>query len=649
MHANQDLQPAVFARNASKRILLALAFLFPWASPVAATTYYVSTSGSDTNAGTQAAPWRTLAKANATLVAGDACMIAAGTYSDPIQPANSGANYRPGGMITYVGSIANPAGTVVRSLVLRNQYASVKGVTVSTTAAAMLSGVHDSLSYCDIAASWAQVDGGSDNVMSNCTINSSHFFFDGSGSGDTTAMVARDTIRNCTFNLSPTVDLSSITMSWRGVKDCVIENCRFNITASTSVTGGGFTKMFTVQNNRIADCNWTMTSNRTVDCDECNWFVMRDRTRNNAFVRDTFTMVIQAGSSDKGAFHASVAGNVGNNYGCFGNKFDHCTWRTPEETDYGAAVHFQDAAYSDTLSYCTIVSRDAAIKHNGRVANVVIDHCTFVSLNSPYAVWDAHDITSEDRVPWYGTSVVTNSIFCSLSGRHGPGYPATSIKTEYAAGHIAGNNNLFYTAMSADSAINTGNGMSAPGTGHLWYNVTGADGQSTHGNPLFVGGTSVLNYDVHLQPSSPAIGRGVGGSDIGAFPFVAGGGDVTPPAAVTDLVVVQVSNDYALLRWTAPGDNGSTGTVAAYDLRYSTQPINAANFATATQVPTAPAILVAGSAQSYGLTGLTASTSYYFALKARDAASNWSAVSNVPTATTTAADQLAPARITDFR
>src|SRR5690349_15634778 len=38
-------------------------------------SYYVSTSGSDSNAGTQAAPWRTIAKANATLNAGDVVFI----------------------------------------------------------------------------------------------------------------------------------------------------------------------------------------------------------------------------------------------------------------------------------------------------------------------------------------------------------------------------------------------------------------------------------------------------------------------------------------------------------------------------------------------------------------------------------------------
>jgi chitodextrinase len=113
--------------------------------------------------------------------------------------------------------------------------------------------------------------------------------------------------------------------------------------------------------------------------------------------------------------------------------------------------------------------------------------------------------------------------------------------------------------------------------------------------------------------------------------------------------VVQRSNTYALLSWSATGDNGNVGTCAAYDLRYSTTAITAANFGSATSVGTPPAVLPAGSAQTYALTGLTASTTYYFAIKAVDAAGNWSAVSNVTSIATTATDQVAPARVSDLR
>lgn len=53
---------------------------------------YVSPTGSDTNPGTQAQPWQTIAKANNTLVAGDTVFILPGTYTDQIRPVNNGTS-----------------------------------------------------------------------------------------------------------------------------------------------------------------------------------------------------------------------------------------------------------------------------------------------------------------------------------------------------------------------------------------------------------------------------------------------------------------------------------------------------------------------------------------------------------------------------
>ena len=60
--------------------------------------YYVSTTGSDSNPGTESLPWRTIQKAADTLSAGETVYIKAGTYSERIIPKNSGT---PGNYITY--------------------------------------------------------------------------------------------------------------------------------------------------------------------------------------------------------------------------------------------------------------------------------------------------------------------------------------------------------------------------------------------------------------------------------------------------------------------------------------------------------------------------------------------------------------------
>ncbi|MDH4037352.1 MAG: right-handed parallel beta-helix repeat-containing protein [Candidatus Krumholzibacteria bacterium] len=59
---------------------LALALSFLAAGGASAATYYVSNSGSDSSAGSQAAPWQTLQKAAASISAGDVVLVSPGTY-----------------------------------------------------------------------------------------------------------------------------------------------------------------------------------------------------------------------------------------------------------------------------------------------------------------------------------------------------------------------------------------------------------------------------------------------------------------------------------------------------------------------------------------------------------------------------------------
>jgi hypothetical protein len=58
----------------------------------------VATNGNDSNAGTEASPWRTLTKAANTARAGDTVYIRAGTYTETLRPANSGT---AGNLITF--------------------------------------------------------------------------------------------------------------------------------------------------------------------------------------------------------------------------------------------------------------------------------------------------------------------------------------------------------------------------------------------------------------------------------------------------------------------------------------------------------------------------------------------------------------------
>lgn len=123
--------------------------------------------------------------------------------------------------------------------------------------------------------------------------------------------------------------------------------------------------------------------------------------------------------------------------------------------------------------------------------------------------------------------------------------------------------------------------------------------------------------------------------------------DVTAPSTVPDLSAPSVGWKSVQLQWTAPGNNGTTGTALEYDFRYSTSPITSGNFDAAAVMTGAPVPASAGTTQTFGFGGLQPNTTYYFAMKAKDEA-NVSAMSNVVTVTTPAADSVAPAAITDL-
>lgn len=123
-------------------------------------------------------------------------------------------------------------------------------------------------------------------------------------------------------------------------------------------------------------------------------------------------------------------------------------------------------------------------------------------------------------------------------------------------------------------------------------------------------------------------------------------GDNTAPAAITTLAVTGTTGTSISIRWTAPGNDGSTGTATSYDIRYSTSPITSANWTTATLATGEPAPAVAGTQQVFTLGGLSGSQTYYMAMRASDGSGNIAALSNVVSGTTT--DTIAPTPIRDL-
>ncbi|MBN1826818.1 MAG: hypothetical protein JW958_11185 [Candidatus Eisenbacteria bacterium] len=131
----------------------------------------------------------------------------------------------------------------------------------------------------------------------------------------------------------------------------------------------------------------------------------------------------------------------------------------------------------------------------------------------------------------------------------------------------------------------------------------------------------VLAMDDAGSASAPA-------GPVTAYPTAPEPEDTVAPDPVVDLVASPgPEEDQAILRWTAPGDDGEVGTASSYDVRWAADTLHEGNWESATALaagaPAAP-----GSAESLLVGGLPAGTVCRFAMEALDEVGNRSGLSN---------------------
>jgi len=139
---------------------------------------------------------------------------------------------------------------------------------------------------------------------------------------------------------------------------------------------------------------------------------------------------------------------------------------------------------------------------------------------------------------------------------------------------------------------------------------------------------SSTTYYWHVRYQDDHRARSVWSEET-SFTTVLSSSDRNAPATVTDLAAAAATANSATLSWTAPGDDGSTGTASIYDLRYFTASLTDTNWGSASQCSGEPTPNAAGSAETFTVTGLSPDTTYYFAMKTADEVPNWSGLSNV--------------------
>ncbi len=620
-----------------RRLVLSAVALFASLAPgvdALAATRYVSPSGSDTNTGaTTTTAWRTISKANASAVAGDVILIADGTYAHFPNPATNGS---AAARISYVGNVANPAAVVITpGGTLNKTDVTLKGLTLNS--GFDLTGVRDSIADCIVFGSRSNISAADDCVIARTTVNAERFWVYGSET-DTLPVAERDTIVDCTFNLS-VVTGGSHTVRLKSIDRCVFARNRWNIHVNAGGVGASVYKLFWVRNCKFVDSRWDIVNDCTGVCDEAGWFMQRDYTQNNFWSRDTIEMGGAGEVQFFGAGSGSFPGTVMN------NTYDQLVVKQYGNPSYGGAMVYQDACKWDTLTNCTFVGKESGLLINQTIHGpTLIDHCTVVGMKPGHGA-----IGFDASGTWVGTTVMRSNVFYTHgSAPRSQNTAAMYMPVALSQGHLVANNNVFYGPMSRDSLIYmAGVGFSAPGTGKAWCTRMAADSASTFGSPRFVDTTSVRNFDARLGTGSVAKGAGWGGSDAGSFWGSSPTPDGIGPASIADFAKTNVTDSQMLLTWTAPRDLPTGRGAVAYDLRWSNLPITEGNFAAATAATSLPVPGAPGAYQKYTLGSLTSGATYHIALRAQDASGNWSTISNVVQAIASL-DQTPPAAITDL-
>ena len=657
----------------SRHILVAAACL--WALPATAATLSVSPTGS----GTTCSPGSpcALATANANAQPGDIISMANGTYSVAPIPARSGTS---AARIEYRGNPANKNMVVVPAISLtQTDYISYRyfrvnsgpggglkldgdalgwrmgGLTV--TGDFMLGGV--SGGAFDSVAVYPPVVGGA--------LTHNYFVFGGAacplnGGG----IMTNTTVRACSVYVRSTAGhqycftADPLAKLWGAMKNGVsfIDN-KFLIVMAPGSDPGSKRGLYlgNFQNSTFRGNKWILTDSAGVCAygTGCVTARIRDYFLFNTFTNDTFYV-----NGSGAPFYLSSQGEPADRTTEGQGKWKNCVFKSTN----GGSFDFNWGIRGDTLEGNVFIS-DAYRSDPGalRVYNIegsglttVIDHNTFYCAVPPST--SAMGGLNLDPAGWTSgaTLKVTNNIFYRPQTATSTMSAAAQFKA-FAGAQYVFNNNLFAyyggNGRSIDYGYNcpsclpsSSGGLSAPGTTGAWYTATGQDGASRYGSPLFMDST-FANFDARLRVGSAAIGMGTLGSDVGAIPYTVVGPDVIPPAAVSTLAATLVSDQNLTLRWNATGDDGNSGLASAYDLRQSTSPINDLNFGSGTSVPVA-APAAPGTSQATVISGLTPGTIYFFAIKVRDEAGNWSALGNVLNVQMAATDQVPPNWVPDL-
>lgn len=443
-----------FQSSPLKTLSLGASFLFLTATAAHAATYHVSVNGSDTAAGTSAAPWRTLQRCGQALVAGDTCIVHAGTY-------NASAVNGTTASLQW----AKQSGTATAPIV----YQAAPGETVNLTGGVRKRGVP--LLHHIHFKGFNFPDGG--------------FFIQG--------LSSTDRIRG-----------------WR-VEGCTIQGGteREDVNADSSNVAGvvlSDADQITVVNNEIHHISKVGTN-----VAEANGACLKLYNSSNVVFEHNYCHhVAKEGIGDK----QGGSDNIYRQNVFEANGYEHI--RISTQPDSVTGVWNARAQIYENIFICpaTPGQDHFAIRLKSRssgaqIYNNTIYGCDGLQMSSDYD-GSSSDVNSN--------AVFRDNILVALGGdelfvssdKWDANLPVTMDRNLYY-GSGSWIRNRYCNNPPSDGSRRFATFTSLSG----WMSGTGKEGASLTGNPLFV---NVAGLDFHLAAGSPAIGRGTGGQNIGAFP-----------------------------------------------------------------------------------------------------------------------------------
>jgi Right handed beta helix region len=458
-------------------------------------TFYVATTGLDTNPGTIDLPWRHIQYAASVAAAGDIINVRAGVYNEAVTVKDSGsATAGPITFQSYPGELATVDGTGLTVTdgesglfnISNNNYITISGFEIRNFTSASINDVPLGI-YIQNAADNVQVLA---NYVHNITTTAA----------TTVKKCGSDALAIGVYGSSAT-PVSNLTISGNEVSN--------NLTGcSETVSVDGNVVSFAITNNLIHD-------NNNIGIDAIG-----------------YEGVAPSGSNDQ-AQNGVISGNTVYNITSYGN---------PDYGDqYSADGIYVDGGTNLIIEQNTVYNTDLNIElaseHKGKYTSYVT-----VRNNLVYNGY-TNGISIGGYDPSVGgtqyCTIVNNTLYNNDTKEQGSG--EFQIQN-YATNNIFENNiiyagpqNLFvnnYTNTEANPAVidyNLYYSSSESDSNWVWYKkdytgyaaylkASGQDVHSTFANPLFVS-TSTPNFQV--QSTSPAVNKGInlGSTVVGTVDF----------------------------------------------------------------------------------------------------------------------------------